>query len=373
MNSALDSALSILQGAFSSIVGAPLHEELDYHISKTSPNDRPTRKRDLQAAIADVDETVNSVRAIHDVVTVMLNTLRKKRAAFYHALQSPVHSLPNELLQRIFSELLQEAEGSDIVVALTHVCSSWRSAALGSGRLWEHVKVRTASSLLELVAHSAPHPFSLDLELPLGMSRGLSGSPMIYLLPKDAERLKSLSLGDSSILRRVGFPDSVILFNLQTLRLDAGLSLDFNPIPPLPSTLHSISKLMIHDWDRPRYVMNNSPWPQLTSIYFENSSVTSVARVLDRMAAPCLTNLFFAKMTDGFWTGFFNIMREPPRSIRSMSIIDSNHFIDAFATNFLLLPNLTSLTLVRLADETGCHWETLVSVKSTRAWMQAMT
>ncbi|KAF8320376.1 hypothetical protein DL93DRAFT_1836476 [Clavulina sp. PMI_390] len=364
MNSVLDSTLSTLEDALPNIIGVCFHEDVPLHTLKTAPTDRSARKRDLQAAIADVDQTIASVRAIHDVVALMLNTLQRKKASLHHALLSPVYALPTELLQRVFSMLAVEAGGSDVVIALTNVCSSWRSAALGSGRLWGQVKVRNVSMLSELVTRSAPHQFSLELQLPLGLSRESSEPPMICLEPQAARRLSSLTLADSSILRRLEFPDSTLLSSLQTLQLNGGLSLDHDNLPSLPSAFNCISKLIIHNWDRPRCLMNNALWPNLTTIFFQNSSAVSVANVLGNMAAPRLINLSFAKMTNGFWTVGFNAIVSPPPNVRSINIVDSSHFIDTFASNFRLFPNLKSLALVRLDEERGCDWDMLVSASN---------
>ncbi|KAF8320393.1 hypothetical protein DL93DRAFT_1840593 [Clavulina sp. PMI_390] len=360
---ALDLAAALLQNALPDAIGPAFRTDLSQHLLRTPPAERPARKRDLQAAIADVDETINSVRAIHDVVTLMLNTLLRKRTALHHALQSPVHALPTEILQRIFSMLVYEARETDIAIALTHVCSSWRFVALGSGRLWEHVRARTTSSLSELVGRSAPHQFSLELQLSfiLGLPEAPSGLPKIQLHPENARRLNLLCLSDPSVLRHLDFPDAAALPNLGGLQLEAGLSLDMTHFPSLPSGLTSVLNILIQNWDRPRCFMNNGSWPRLMSICFQSSSVTSVSRVLDEMIAPCLTTLFFVTMMDDYWTGSLDIMTQGPHSVNSVIIVDSSRFVYSFGRNFHLFPNLTSFTVVRLDEESRYSWVTLVS------------
>ncbi|KAF8320379.1 hypothetical protein DL93DRAFT_1836865 [Clavulina sp. PMI_390] len=366
MKSTLDSALSVLQNARSAMADVPLQETLFDHVLRTTPSDRPTRRRHLQATMTEMDETINCVRAMHEVVASMLDTLRRKRADLHHALLSPTHSLPIELLQRVFSMVVGEAGRSDVVLPLTHVCSSWRLAALGSGHLWENIDLLKASSLSELAARSAPHPFSLELRLPLtwGLQQAPPNSQMIQFKLSDSSRLKHLSLSDASILSRLKFPNKSPFPNLESLSLEAGLIFDPNSLPPLPTALNSVVKLTIRHWDRPRCQMNNAQWPRLTSLYFKNSSVTSVMQVLDGIMAPHLSTLLFTQMMDGSWTGSNHIMGMPPRNIREIVVVDSSRFLDSFMGTLRFFPNLTSIVLARLGDASRYRWPALVSFES---------
>ncbi|KAF8320389.1 hypothetical protein DL93DRAFT_1840678 [Clavulina sp. PMI_390] len=355
MKPVLDSAFSLLQDALSTLAAIKSHEDISHHVLRASPADRPSRRCGLQAALVNLDEVIDSAQAVHDTVTTILASLRRKKATFHHALYSPVHSLPVELLQHIFRMLAREAGRSGVVVTLTHVCSLWRAASLGSGRLWEHVNVRSTKFLSQLVARSQPHLFALELGLPLGIPSHSTRSSMIQFDPQDVRRLSSLSISDPSILKLIDFPNDSLLPNLISLHINATLIREAH-LPSIPHPLKSTLTMQIENWERPRCVMNDGPWPRLTRIFFQHTSPMSAVRVLDKMVAPSLETLIFANMTNELWSRTSPRMTLPLPAVQTIIMIDSSRFIDSFRRNFHLFPNLTSITLSYLDDERDYNW-----------------
>ncbi|KAL1699355.1 hypothetical protein EV121DRAFT_296247 [Schizophyllum commune] len=119
------------------------------------------RQADLQRVF---DETLRLKRSIDDEV----EGLEERR----HELEReklPINWLPNEVLARVFTaaadyDLVSISEAQDEVatqrralpIALSHVCSRWRSVALGARELWSFILIVDVASASLPPDHSLP-------------------------------------------------------------------------------------------------------------------------------------------------------------------------------------------------------------------------
>ncbi|KAI5886375.1 uncharacterized protein SCHCODRAFT_02555280 [Schizophyllum commune H4-8] len=127
------------------------------------------RQADLQRVI---DETLRLKRSIDDE----LKGLEERR----HELEReklPISWLPNEVLARVFTaaadyDLASISEAQDEVaaqrralpIALSHVCSRWRSVALGTRELWSFILIVDVASASLPPDHSLPKSASAFLK-----------------------------------------------------------------------------------------------------------------------------------------------------------------------------------------------------------------
>ena len=74
-------------------------------------------------------------------------------------------AFPVELLADIFTYLLEVSDGQSVIslVPITHVCSSWRAAALGTAKLWTDLTIPELAPARACFERSGELPVSLSI------------------------------------------------------------------------------------------------------------------------------------------------------------------------------------------------------------------
>ncbi|KAF4623872.1 hypothetical protein D9613_001321 [Agrocybe pediades] len=84
----------------------------------------------------------------------------------------PIHRLPPELLEKIFSYISQDSTVNPLdLLPITHVCGRWRVAALSSARIWSRIAMvfpvlpRKVSYTIAMLERSGAYPLDILLDL----------------------------------------------------------------------------------------------------------------------------------------------------------------------------------------------------------------
>ncbi|KAF8308962.1 hypothetical protein DL93DRAFT_2158691 [Clavulina sp. PMI_390] len=366
------SALQSLEENLASILSTFLPQPDPYHLLKTLTDQRSNRAQILREEIEEIELSIQSVSAIAHQVKVLLESLLNRRSNLIHALQSPVHALPTELMQYIF-EIYMEINGRDsrlqAAVILSHVCSIWRSITLTTPNLWSIVKVSSAKEFVEIIKRSRPLPLDLSLAyLPEG-GRSASMDGYTTNIPwevrfedQDLERLAALQIPRPFFLGNL-IPKESKLLNLAYLEVTGMDYLNIRHV--IPSALRS-TRLLKFNLCSGLFVRDAAKgiWPQLQQLDICDCSpfVANVAlKVID---APHLERLEFRSIDQGSLTDH----RFPFKpGVRSLRISDSAGFVVQLRQWIGQFPKLESLELhLTEGDTSGKWWELLPLCNTVR-------
>lgn len=110
------------------------------------------------------------MRSRHQEIDAKIQSLEREITALRRERNTllPSHTLPDELLLRIFATLRETASSSGTpgnafrwVQASTHVCTHWRTLALSSHVLWAYIDFSNSSLVREMLRRSAHAPLHL--------------------------------------------------------------------------------------------------------------------------------------------------------------------------------------------------------------------
>ncbi|KAF8308963.1 hypothetical protein DL93DRAFT_1806376 [Clavulina sp. PMI_390] len=361
------SILGSLDANLASLLSTFLLQPDTHHLLKTPPDQRSSHAQILREEISDIESSIRSISAIDHQVKVLLESLRSRRSNLIHALQSPVHALPAELVKSIF-EISMESNARDsrlqVAVILSHVCSAWRSIALRTPSLWCTAKVSDRIVFDEIVKRSNPLPLDLFIAWSPRLRQTSSGDAYNRQVPrlaafedKDMKRLSSLSVHGTSLFEHISIPEESSPSDLVYLELMGRYSVSSECI--VPRTLQSPRILEFNSWHHPP-ISNTikGVWPRLKQLNLRDCLPYVVSASLNAIEAPLLERLEFHAMGHFAMAGF-NFSPRP--GVRSICMSDSAKFAGQFRRWMSNFPALESLELHLTASDMSSGWWKLVS------------
>ncbi|ESK91745.1 hypothetical protein Moror_10574 [Moniliophthora roreri MCA 2997] len=199
-------------------------------------------------------------------------------------LLSPIHSMPTELLARIFTFCCSENHlylyGKVEPLKLGMVCSRWRDIAFSTSILWSNITIDLSawgkmprlleSAIRQFMERSDKSLLRLNLDLS-DVWEPEWAFPALRNLCQHSERWKGLHLAvnETSLDRRVFQSVEGRLASLKHLHIRGNALDDDNYYPELPnlfSLCPSLSSLSLHGYWRPITSSHNMPRAQITSL-----------------------------------------------------------------------------------------------------------
>ncbi|EJD39737.1 hypothetical protein AURDEDRAFT_187247 [Auricularia subglabra TFB-10046 SS5] len=101
--------------------------------------------QDFERFASEITDAEEMNRFVHAVVTTTVGTVREKLSDFNE--QSPMARIPPEVLAACFAHLRLFIW----LIRATHVCRSWRAAALSDPALWYHIRTWSPANRPELI------------------------------------------------------------------------------------------------------------------------------------------------------------------------------------------------------------------------------
>jgi hypothetical protein len=217
----------------------------------------------------------------------------------------PINRLPPDVLVLI-PHYWSAHEREENVIALTHVCRTWREIFISRASLWTDFRCADSEKTRVYLERSRSAPINVWLERRLGL---FPNDPFLEIVPHTISRLKYLSVKTTSghfqdIIRYLFHPAPL----LEVLAIN-GNHLNWLRGPVLPTEifegdLSSLRELRLHS------VQTIFPWRNMNNLasfsLYSCGSTASVEQLLDFFeSSPRLTEvkLFFTGPTQGVGDG----------------------------------------------------------------------
>lgn len=295
-----------------------------------------------------------------------LRRLQAREYSIIAALQlitAPVRTLPSAVLGNIFIHTLDAGNHRDgwtdasikDVWVLTHVCSSWRHAALNTPELWVRLlpifhDKRPGEALLPaskfFLERSAPLPFPVSLGSGYDASAGANLGPLMDTLFAVPHRWLSLTLSTKLLGTLAQIPAGA-LTALETLDLRGTSTAGGEPeVHPSGNAFRLAPRLHRVTLWHVKNAETFMPWSQLTTLALAEES----PRVCLDIIVRC-SNLVSATLRMSGWPESVSVSATDTVTLEHLQSLDihiSNTSSDEHFTPFLQrlnLPNLTSLKL----------------------------
>ena len=133
----------------------------------------------------------------------------------------PIHSLPNEILLHIFTDVVAESPIPYLWYHMTHVCRLWRDLALQSSELWTGVSLHNLDYASACIKRSGNRPIQLGWH---PQRHTLPGSPERFLNLLAESQVDGIDLKVShdqmnSLVKQDESGSEEFVFNLERLRI----------------------------------------------------------------------------------------------------------------------------------------------------------
>ena len=245
------------------------------------PGGRNARANALKSTLREMEETLSAVDRVFNTVVAIRNRLQNHTALVANAL-SPALTLPTEILAIIFNLFVDDGDSTIAPIAISHVCSRWRTVSLSLPSLWTNPRLPMNHQGMagEFFRRSSPLPVHLCM-------RPLEWRPVeIEFNEKHAHRLQTLHLSarlsDDSLL---SFSRCVPLLQLQAVSLDNDAR--YTDVHNALKTVRSLRLCGYSCVD----ANENVAMEHLTELTIGDVDVFAVHDTLQRIRAPALERL----------------------------------------------------------------------------------
>ncbi|KAF8637799.1 hypothetical protein AX17_002569 [Amanita inopinata Kibby_2008] len=220
---------------------------IEFDISRVNDEVYSEEKtRAIRRSYLDAVKSLEETRATIDAPQKKKETLIRD-IEYYEAALAPQKRLPDDILREIFIQYT-DAYGRVTIplylnadcppqLVLSHVCSSWRTLALSTGRIWSNVKVDQPADLekpfdasITWLQRAGTVPVSLELTIPLFMFSNNFKLATLFQGPLRPVRitLLDLSIAFDRIAELFALPDDA-LPHVQEIRIATVIEPDFLP------------------------------------------------------------------------------------------------------------------------------------------------